>query len=75
MSEIISWPPSEEQIKNIAISASNKSNKDKFKVLLYCDNPSIMIFDPIHFGNTEYKNRVYKTNDNKQVEVIIGKED
>ena len=68
------WPPTEEQFKNIAISALEKSKKNEVKVLVYWDNAKLMILDPFHFANTEYENRKYKVKD-RTVEVIIGKED
>ena len=49
------WPPTEEQIKDIASSALNSSNVSEVKVLVYWDNPTIMIFDPIHFSRTNIK--------------------
>ena len=68
------WPPTEEQIKDIASSALNSSNVSEVKVLVYWDNPTIMIFDPIHFSRTDYVEKKY-TCDERSVEVIIGKLD
>jgi len=68
------WPPTEEQIKDIASSALNSSNVSEVKVLVYWDNPTIMIFDPIHFSRTDYVEKKY-TCDERIVEVIIGKLD
>jgi hypothetical protein len=68
------WPPSEDQIKDIAISALNKSQDKDVKVLVYWDNPTLMILDPFHFANTKYVKRKYEHNE-RSVEVIIGKED
>lgn len=68
------WPPSEEEIKTIASSALNQSDKKDFKVLVYWDNPNLMIYDPIYLGSTDYVKKVYTYQDRK-VEVIIGKED
>ena len=69
-----SWPPTNEQFKIIADSAFNKSQKKDTKVLVYWDNPNLMIYDPFHFAHTEYLKKKYKFND-RTVEVIIGKED
>jgi hypothetical protein len=44
------------------------------KVLVYWDNPTVMIFDPIHFSRTDYVEKKY-TFDERSVEVIIGKLD
>ena len=68
------WPPTEEQIKDIASSALNSSNVSEVKVLVYWDNPTIMILDPIHFSRTDYVEKKY-TCDERIVEVIIGKLD
>lgn len=69
-----SWPPSENEIKDIVVSALNQSQNKDVKVLLYWDNPSLMIFDPFHFANTEYITKKYKVKD-RTVEITIGKED
>ena len=77
MSETIKkiWPPSEDQIINIAISALNKSQDKDVKVLVYWENdPELMIFDPFHYADTNYIERKYKHNE-RSVHVIIGKED
>ena len=68
------WPPTEEQIKDIASSALNSSDMVDFKVLVYWNNPTVMIFDPIHFSRTDYVEKKY-TCDERSVEVIIGKLD
>ena len=68
------WPPTEEQIKDIASSALNSSNVSEVKVLVYWDNPTIMILDPIHFSRTDYVEKKY-TCDGRSVKVIIGKTD
>ena len=68
------WPPLEDQIKDIAIDALNKSQDKDVKVLVYWDNPTIMIFNPFHYADTKYVNRKYEHNE-RTIEVIIGKED
>ncbi len=69
------WPPTEEQIKDIASAGLNQSTKKDVKVCVYWENnPNLMIFDPICYANTEYVNRKYTTGD-RSVEVIIGKID
>ena len=68
------WPPTEEEITDIASSALNQSQDKLVKVLVYWDNPKLMIFDPFNYANTKYINRKYKCNE-RTVEVIIGKED
>ena len=56
MSETIkkTWPPTEDQIKDIATSALNQSQDKDVKILVYWDNPKLMIMDPFHFAHTEY---------------------
>ena len=68
------WPPTEEQMKDIASSALNSSTVSEVNVLVYWNNPTIMIFDPIHFSQTDYVEKKY-TCDGRSVKVIIGKID
>ena len=69
------WPPTEEQIQNIAVSALNKSQDKDVKVLVYWENdPALMILDPFHFADTKYIEKKFKHNE-RSVHVIIGKED
>ena len=69
------WPPTTDQIKDIAISALNKSQDKDVRVLVYWEtNPNLMIFDPFHFADTKYVKRKYEHNE-RSVEVIIGKID
>ena len=68
------WPPTIEQIKDIATSALNQSQDKDVRVLVYWDNPTIMIFEPIHFEDTRYIKKKYEHNE-RTIEVIIGKED
>jgi hypothetical protein len=69
------WPPTEEQIKTIASSALNQSQDKDVKVLVYWENdPTLMIFEPIHFANTKYIHKKYEHNE-RSIEVIIGKVD
>lgn len=71
------WPPSEDQILNIATSALNQSQDKDVKVLVYWkNNPSLMIFDPIDsiMAKTDYIHKKYEHNE-RTIEIIIGKED
>ena len=69
------WPPSEDQIRNVAISALNQSQDKDVKVLVYWENnPALMIFDPFHYADTKYIEKKYEHNE-RSVHVIIGKED
>ena len=69
------WPPTEEQIQSIASSALDKSHDKDVKVLGYSENdPTLMIFDPFHFPQTEYIKRKFAHNE-RTVLVTIGKID
>ena len=69
------WPPSEDQIRNIAISGLNKSHDKDVKVLVYWENdPNMMIFNPIHYAKTEYVSKKFKCNE-RSIEVHIGRID
>ena len=75
MSETKTWPPTEEQIINIASSALNKSQDKDVKVLVYWENdPTLMIFDPFHFADTKYIKKKF-THNERTVLVTIGKVD
>jgi|TARA_B110000008_G_C16827542_1_gene507162 hypothetical protein len=70
------WPPTEEEIMNIACAGLNQSQNKDVSVLVYWDNPSIMILDPLilSHANTEYIKKKYNCNE-RTINVIIGKED
>ena len=68
------WPPNDKQIRSIARSALNQSNDKNIKILVFWDNPTIIIFDPIYFGHTDYVRKKFKIND-RSVEVNIGRQD
>ena len=69
------WPPTEEEIQNIASSALDRSHDKDVKVLVYWENdPTLMIFDPFHFAQTEYIKRKFAHNE-RTVLVTIGKID
>ena len=70
----MSWPPTAEQIRDIAIEALNNSTKRDITVLLYWDNPSLMIYDPSIFSQTDYVRKKFKTEE-RIIEVIIGRQD
>ena len=68
------WPPTEEQFMDIAASALNKSHDKDVRVLVYWDNPTLMIFDPFHFAQTKYITKKFKHHE-RTIEVIIGQQD
>jgi hypothetical protein len=74
--ENYSWPPTDDQILTIASSALNKSQKKDVSVLVYWDNPTLMIFDPITnvLAKTQYIEKKFTCNE-RTVYVIIGEED
>ena len=72
------WPPSNSEFLNIAKQVFSHNEHDINKqttVLVYWDNPKLMIFDPIHFANTNYVEQTFKHTEKGSVKVIIGKED
>ena len=69
------WPPSEEQIQNIASSALDQSQDKDVNVLIYWENnPNLMIFEPIHYADTKYFKKKFAHNE-RTVLVTIGKVD
>ena len=69
------WPPSEDQIRNLAIAGLNKSHDKDVKILVYWENdPNVMIFNPIHFAQTEYVSKKFESNE-RSIEVHIGRVD
>ncbi len=71
----MSYPPTEDQIRDVAIAALNKSQDKDVTVLVYWENdPDLMIFDPINFANTEYIHRKFEAYE-RTITVHIGKTD
>jgi hypothetical protein len=69
------WPPTEEQIRDIALAALNKSQDKDVTVLVYWKtDPNLMIFDPIHFTDTEYIHKKFEAHE-RSITLHIGKED
>lgn len=68
------WPPTEDQILNIASSALNQSHDKDVKVLVYWDNPTLMILEPFHYAQKYCIHRKFEHNE-RTVEVIIMEED
>ena len=71
----LSWPPSREHFVQYMKEALKLSDKKHVSALVFCDNPSVIIFDPIEqlvrcesqVGTAEFEGRTVK--------IIIGKED
>jgi len=71
----MSWKPTEEQIRDVAIAALNKSQDKNVEVLVYWENdPDLMIFDPIHFAKTDYIHKKFEAYE-RTIIVHIGKTD
>ena len=71
----MSWPPCEEDFKNIALSALEKSNDVNVHVLVYWENdPNLMIFNPVIYAKTDYQSLTFKSGE-RTVKVEIGKVD
>ena len=67
------WPPTKEQIQNVAISALKQSNQKNINVLVYWKtNPNYLIFDPVNYANTKYITIGYESKDKRIVTVQIG---
>ena len=75
LSKDVTWPPTEDEIRSIASSALNQSRDKDVKVLVYWENdPTLMIFNPFQFADTDYVRKKYETN-GRSVEVNIGRID
>ena len=71
----MSWKPTEDQIRDVAIAALNKSQDKDVTVLVYWENdPDLMIFDPIHFAKTDYIHKKFEAYE-RSITVHIGKTD
>tara|TARA_A100001388_G_scaffold154693_1_gene115059 strand:- start:1060 stop:1311 length:252 start_codon:yes stop_codon:yes gene_type:complete len=73
--EKTNWPPNTKDFERIARSAFKKTELRNFKVLVYWNQPNLMMFDPVHYAHTKYMQQVYQTHDKRTVNVIIGRED
>ena len=69
----MSYPPTEDQIRDVAIAALNKSQDKDVTVLVYWENdPDLMIFDPITFAKTDYIHKKFEAYE-RTITVHIGK--
>lgn len=69
------WPPTAKDFEWIAQRALKKSNLRDFKVLVYWNQPNIIMFEPVHYAQTQFFQQVYQSYDKRRVNVIIGLED
>ena len=71
----MSWKPTEDQIRDVAIAALNKSQDKDVEVLVYWENdPDLMIFNPIHFAKTDFIHKKYEAYE-RTITLHIGKTD
>tara|TARA_Y100000748_G_scaffold233831_1_gene197820 strand:- start:219 stop:434 length:216 start_codon:yes stop_codon:yes gene_type:complete len=71
----MTWPPTREDFVAYMKDALSQSNKQHVKALVFCDNPSLIIFDPIEqFIHCETMTGTASIED-RTVQLIIGKED
>lgn len=72
----MNWPPTEDDFKSIAASAVRDGPESFHTVLVYADNPGIIIFDPVSIGPAACMRRYITVPDtNKQFVVIISEID
>lgn len=69
----MNWPPVEPMVDYIAKMALKQRSNKNLTVLVYWDNPFLLIFDPKEFHDTEYLLKEYEYQD-RIVKLIIGKE-
>ena len=70
------WPPNIKEIQNIGKYSLSQFKGNNISVLVYCDNPELMIVNPTEFSNTLYISQEMKFFDNgriRNIKVIIGK--
>jgi hypothetical protein len=71
----MTWPPTREDFVAHMKDALSQSDKQHVKALVFCDNPSLIIFDPIEqFIRCETMTGTASIED-RTVRLIIGKED
>lgn len=71
----LSWPPTKQDFIDVMQSALRQSSDPHVNVLVYADNPSLLIFDPI----AEFIHGKYMTGTARQgertIKVTIGEQD
>jgi len=69
------WPPTEQDFKLLMKQALEMADKKDVTALVYCDNPEVMIFDPLeHIIQCETQIGQARCGE-RTVRIIIGKED
>lgn len=69
----MNWPPAESMVQHLAEMALKQRKDKNLTVLVYWDNPFLLIFDPKNYHDTEYLLKEYDYGD-RFVKMIIGKE-
>ena len=75
LNNVLTWPPTADHFEQYMRSALAQSDKDNVTVLVYCDNPGVMIFDPMENLIRCESQEANARSGNRKVRVIIGKED
>ena len=71
----LSWPPTKEHFTQYMTEALKLSDDKNVTALVYCDNPKILIFNPLtDIIRCETQSATARQGD-RSVKVIIGKED
>jgi hypothetical protein len=75
--KMLTWPPTTEDFQHYMQSALAQSEKTNVKALVFCDNPGLIIFDPITSTiRSQYQTAKAETKDGKRtVEIIIAEVD
>lgn len=72
----MNWPPTEEDFIHVATHAVSDGPGEFKTVLVYADNPDILIFDPIFLGPSMHIRRYVTVPDsNRKFVVIISEQD
>lgn len=69
------WPPSEDDLRAVALTAFKRTDAPHTRVLVYADNPSVVIFKPFCFAPTQYVNATFEYEGGRTIEVVCGRED
>ena len=71
----LTWPPTKQHFVDYMNYELQQSDKKNVTALIYCDNPDIIIFDPlVHLIRCE--TQIGQANcGERTVKIIIGKED
>ncbi len=67
----MNWPPAESMVLHLAQMALKQRKDKNLTVLVYWDNPFLLIFDPLYYNDTEYLLKEYDYGD-RFVKMIIG---